>query len=226
MDENQNGSENRMDCVNYVFQSIAAGNTQAVRQYLSSGGDVNMCENNTKNSLLHFAVLHDSYTTAVLLLKSGADVNLENSCGLTAMQLARKMGNREGFIVVIQLSVRKRRQEIELKQKETLIKENMENKHNRSVNPSISRLLKINSFNIEKARKLVKNLEEERERAEKLLQSLEHQHFVLKGQLFTEDETKEKNVQISNTVLSPESIRCIICWEPPSSHIYQCSQVK
>ena len=26
-----------MDCVNYVFQSIAAGNTQAVRQYLSSG---------------------------------------------------------------------------------------------------------------------------------------------------------------------------------------------
>jgi len=39
-------------------------------------------------------------------LKSGADVNLENSCGLTAMQLARKMGNREGFIVVIQLSVR------------------------------------------------------------------------------------------------------------------------
>ncbi len=37
MDENQNGSENRMDCVNYVFQSIAAGNTQAVRQYLSSG---------------------------------------------------------------------------------------------------------------------------------------------------------------------------------------------
>ena len=68
-------------------------------------------------------------------------------------------------------------QEIELKQKETLIKENMENKHKRSVNPSISRLLKINSFNIEKARKLVKNLEEERERAEKLLQSLEHQHF-------------------------------------------------
>ena len=39
-------------------------------------------------------------------MKSGADVNLENSCGLTAMQVARKMGNREGFIVVIQLSVR------------------------------------------------------------------------------------------------------------------------
>ena len=37
MDENQNGSENRIDCVNHVFQSIAAGNTQAVRQYLSSG---------------------------------------------------------------------------------------------------------------------------------------------------------------------------------------------
>lgn len=52
----------------------------------------------------------------------------------------------------------------------------MENKH-KSVNPSISRLLKINSLNIEKARELVKNLEEERDRAEKLLQSLEHQHL-------------------------------------------------
>ena len=37
MDENHNGSENMMDWVNHVFQSVAAGNTQAVRQYLNSG---------------------------------------------------------------------------------------------------------------------------------------------------------------------------------------------
>ena len=53
-----------------------------------------------------FLVEAKSYKCAVVLLNSGADISLKNGAGQSPLRLAQYLGDREGFILNIQLSVR------------------------------------------------------------------------------------------------------------------------
>jgi len=227
MDLNQNSFEDYSQVSSMIFQAVSQGDVNAVRQYINQGGDVNICNDDDKNTLLHASVIHGSYNIAVLLLNKGADLNLKNRSDLTALQLAKKL-HKDGFILSIQLSIRKRAEK-ELKiEKDRLIMEHITQRKSR--HPGLSNLHEMTRINLENAHSLLRNLENETKRTKKLVKGLELQLSVVEGQMLVE-EMNEANHNLgssfslgSNNAASKECVRCTVCWEVPSPLVLQCTE--
>jgi ankyrin repeat protein len=76
--------------------AIEAGNTQALRQLLTSGANPNLTTADGETAL-HAAAIHGNRDTIMLLLSHGADVLLKNKTGLTAEKHALIVNNLETY---------------------------------------------------------------------------------------------------------------------------------
>lgn len=83
--------DNSME-VEYI-NAVKNNNMPKVVNILSEGLDVNVKEEKTGWTALHYAVYYGYYKTAKYLLENGANVNLKNRKGETPLHLAVKKGN-------------------------------------------------------------------------------------------------------------------------------------
>jgi len=225
------GEEVEDEGAKHITQAVAQGDLHLTRNFLYTGGDVNSIEEDSKNTLLHLAIIHCNYNIAVLLLNNNADVSLCNSSGLSALQLAQQMPERQGFALAVQLSIRKRQEKEARCEKERLLQQHLRttdqplNRMTRNSTKRMSGLLEITKLNLENARSLVNSLESETRNAQKLVKNLEHQFSVIECQLKADlvNSTDNQN-NIHHQTFNPESVRCTVCWEIPQPHVLQCIQ--
>jgi len=227
MDLNQNNYETSEECKKSVFQAVAADDTGTVRRYLESGGDVNMTDYVSRSTLLHHAVEEKSYKCAVVLLNSGADISLKNGAGQSPLRLAQHLGDREGFILNIQLSVRKRREREKKHEKQKLMKEK-EAMLKQCTNPALVLLQRQTRDSLLAARSILANLENQKKSTEALVRGLEQQLIGIEGQMLMEvcehqDETANRCESPPDSVLNEVS-KCCVCWERPQPFVFQCPQ--
>lgn len=79
-----------------LLGAIVTGELKALEAFLESGGDVNTREpDKERNTLMHIAVLFGQEEAVKLLAKSGADLDLKNTNGTTALISAAFLGKRE-----------------------------------------------------------------------------------------------------------------------------------
>ena len=74
----ESGKRKRSQREGDIFMKVREGNVDAVKQYISSGGELNKTESSTGSSLLHHACAHDRKEIAGILIDNGADVNAKN----------------------------------------------------------------------------------------------------------------------------------------------------
>lgn len=68
------------------------GDLESVKEYLNSGGNINLSGWSLNNSLLNMSIISDKIDIAEFLVRNGADVNLPNKMGKTALILAAERG--------------------------------------------------------------------------------------------------------------------------------------
>ena len=83
-----------MEDNNMMLAESRNGNTEAVKQLLEAGTDVN-AKNNLGDTPLMWAARYGRTETIKLLLEKGADVNRENRHGNTALLFAAYEGSTE-----------------------------------------------------------------------------------------------------------------------------------
>jgi len=225
-----------------VFSIVEKDESSKLKAFLAKGIDVDVCESNTRNSLLHLSILHGSYKCLVVLLNNGASINIKNRCGETCLQLAKKLRNRQGCVLAIQLAIRDRREKLKKGEKIQLMKEfdrerSEECNDNNAVNKSdvhLKTLKQALRVNIDNANTMVEHLEAETCRAKCLADNLQLQLQALEAKI-EEIEKGDSNgynsSQNSAQASTSGALRvnscdfwCIICWDTPKGHILQCSE--
>uniref|UniRef100_A0A061RFX2 Nacht and ankyrin domain protein n=1 Tax=Tetraselmis sp. GSL018 TaxID=582737 RepID=A0A061RFX2_9CHLO len=80
----------------FLFEAAATGNTEVIREFIESGGDVNS-RNLFQSQLLHVAAREGQVEVARLLIDSGANVNSLDYAGMrrTALHWACQQGHVE-----------------------------------------------------------------------------------------------------------------------------------
>jgi ankyrin repeat protein len=86
--------KNIMEYKNMMLAESRNGNTEAVKQLLEAGTDVN-AKNNLGDTPLMWAARYGHTETVKLLLESSADVNAHNNYGWTALMWAARYGHTE-----------------------------------------------------------------------------------------------------------------------------------
>lgn len=69
--------------------------------YLKNGGDPNVVDEKTGNSLLHLAIMHGRKTSAMRLIECGADVHYVNRNGYNALHIACGDNLREEIVATL-----------------------------------------------------------------------------------------------------------------------------
>ena len=77
-----------------IHEAVATDNTEAVKQHLASGTDVN-ARNDGGYTPLHWVAVRDHKEIAELLIEKGADVNVEGNEGNTSLYWAAQNGHEE-----------------------------------------------------------------------------------------------------------------------------------
>eukprot|EP00088_Acartia_fossae_P032517 TRINITY_DN33287_c0_g1_i4.p1 TRINITY_DN33287_c0_g1~~TRINITY_DN33287_c0_g1_i4.p1 ORF type:complete len:267 (+),score=40.20 TRINITY_DN33287_c0_g1_i4:60-860(+) len=215
-----------------IFDAVKSDNVKLVKEFLKSGGDVNLTEE--RDSLLHLAVEHGAYKSMVVLLNAGANTNLKNARGETPLELARKFSNRQGCILAIQLTVRRRKERLKEEDKRHVLLQSCST----GGQPSTSSAVNLNNglknldtllrLNLESAQNIVQNLEFEASRAKSVVKGLEHQLIVLDSQMkflnLQNDSSSNSSQSPITDARSYEDFKCMICWDVPGGHIFQCTE--
>ena len=77
---------------NKLFVAVTNHDTEAIRQLIATGADVNI-QNGYGNTPLHEAIYNDFTEGAYLLINAKANVNIANQQGMTAFHVAAFTGN-------------------------------------------------------------------------------------------------------------------------------------
>ncbi|MCL2888261.1 MAG: ankyrin repeat domain-containing protein [Elusimicrobia bacterium] len=78
-----------------IKQAVRAGDYKAVEEFLNNGADVNYRAQDTQDTILMDACFNGDENIVKLLLSRGADINLKDNSGCTAVASAAFMGRRE-----------------------------------------------------------------------------------------------------------------------------------
>ena len=212
-----------------ILQAVRAGSLLAVKQLLEEGADPDHvdCEGNTA---LHLAVIGEHYNIAVLLLNSGADLDVCNSEGLDCLQLAQRLPARTVFCIAIQLTRRNRLEQGKLEQKQKLISQQESEESDDDVTVHLPSILQTTENSLTSARTLLTGLECQVSSARSLVNQLELE--VARLRLDVERENRRK--RSGNTAqgrdrrhIEIEDIdHCSICLEVPRPplRVYQCPE--
>ena len=68
-----------------IHRAVAAGNFEEIKEFLTSGGNVNKLSSSSKSTLLHLAVWNGHKKIVQYLLTKGADINPKNNLGFTPL---------------------------------------------------------------------------------------------------------------------------------------------
>ena len=106
---------------------VQAGKYQVLREMVNrEGTDLDQTDE-ALNTPLHVAVATKKHNMAVVLLNRGASIDRKDREGRTALQLARSLGeDGEGMVVAIQLTARRRVEEIRREEKRRMVAEEKE----------------------------------------------------------------------------------------------------
>ena len=106
---------------------VHAGKYQVLREMVNRQGvDLDQTDE-ALNTPLHVAVATKQHNMAVVLLNRGASIDRKDREGRTALQLARSLGeDGEGMVVAIQLTARRRVEEIRREEKRRMVAEEKE----------------------------------------------------------------------------------------------------
>jgi len=74
------------------FNAMIKGNAIHVHNFINQGADINMQVGSERDTALMIAVARQDLEILVLLISSGADVNLKNDLGNTVLYYASKYG--------------------------------------------------------------------------------------------------------------------------------------
>ncbi len=83
------------------MQALHHADSQVVQEYCRAGGDVNVCNQYTGMSPLHYAAGNNRRSAAELLLNAGAKVNQRNKTGATPLHLAAARGLQDMAILLL-----------------------------------------------------------------------------------------------------------------------------
>ena len=100
--------------------AAAFGKVKALKVLIKAGADVNATENQSRNTMLHWAVLHHKLDAVEVLVKSGADVCKRNRDGMGAIDIARDMPFPEALAVMEQTPKGKAYQAARIEEEEKL----------------------------------------------------------------------------------------------------------
>ena len=236
MDES-NDSENSNYLTAAVIQAATVTNVPRLKLLLERHPDlVNSVEPVSGNSLLHLAVLHGGYNSAVHLLNRGCNTLHRNGHGLTAVQLAQRLPERGAFAVAIQLTERKRRecQLAALRRASSSAETSLPpavNANWANNGGALASLHQMTRRNLEAARGTVARLDAEVCAVKALVQSLEHQLILIESAAQLADLQQQGSRDNSRAAVSAsgfdlEVVRCGVCLEIASSKIFQCKEGK
>lgn len=82
-------SESKKKSISAFHQAVKSGNTEAVKNILASGVDVNAKDPQLGNTALIYAALNGDIKMVELLLEKGANPNVQNQKGKTAFDAAK-----------------------------------------------------------------------------------------------------------------------------------------
>lgn len=86
-----------------LIDAMAENNYRAMRDMAQMGADVNLIDEETRDTLLHAAVRGSSLKTVIALLQLGADPFARNAAGETARDIAQARHNGGRFRTVLKL---------------------------------------------------------------------------------------------------------------------------
>ena len=72
-----------------IHRAVAAGNFEEIKEFLTSGGNVNELSSSSKSTLLHLAVWNGHEKIVQYLLTKGADINPKNNLGFTPVDVVQ-----------------------------------------------------------------------------------------------------------------------------------------
>src|SRR6185503_19958405 len=93
----QNGVDvHDVDGERTIWATVQKGYQYVLTALIEAGGDANLVDGATTNTLLMFAADKGHEGTAKVLIKGGASINAQNRNGDTALMLAARNGRRDG----------------------------------------------------------------------------------------------------------------------------------
>merc|ERR1719373_1017490 len=147
---------------NTIIQAVKGGSLVGVKQLLEEGEDPDEVDEDG-NTGLHHAVIGEHYNIAVLLLNSGAGLDVRNKDGLNCLQLAQRLAGRTVFSIAIQLTRRNRLEQGKLEQKHQLISQEESSEESEESDEEggdgLERTLQTTQHSLTSARRLLTDLE-------------------------------------------------------------------
>ena len=217
-----------------IIEAVKAGRLVGVKELVEAGCELDGVDEEG-NTALHHAVAGQHYNIAVLLLNSGAALDISNQAGLDCLQLSRSLAGRTVFSIAIQLTRRNRLEQAKLEQKQELLSQE-ELQHSgeetdeeeQSVPVDMSRILQTAQHNLSSAKKLVSNLESQVCSARSLVNQLE-----LEVSRLTSDLERRKKRQPKTSVKKKQGKikvtdidKCSVCLDVPRPplKVFQCPE--
>jgi ankyrin repeat protein len=170
----------------HLLELVEKNNIKEIKKFIEEGGDLNIQDKWGDTALL-CAIYKRHLDIAVLLLDNGADKDLKNHNGKTALDYAEKYNYTE-IIELLTMSLENRLKEKELRKKEKELKEKFERKE-RTIKEEL-----IKEFEERKkmmTEGLIKKFEEKEKELTKILEEKE-------GKLLAGFQTKFNGLQYRN----------------------------
>ena len=217
---------------NTIIQAVKGGSLVGVKQLLEEGEDPDDVDEDG-NTGLHHAVIGEHYNIAVLLLNSGAGLEVRNKDGLNCLQLAQRLAGRTVFSIAIQLTRRNRLEQEKLEQKHQLISQGVESggedgdeESDEDGGDGLERTLQTTQHSLTSARRLLTDLESQVCSARSLVNQLELEVSRLKVNVERRKKRNRPREENSRKIRMSDVERCSICLEVPRPplKVYQCPE--
>ena len=78
-----------------LYLAVSEECLEIARILIEAGANPNLCDEDSSDSPLIYAVRKQNIKLVELLIKSGANINYRNTCGDTAVSIAQSIGNTQ-----------------------------------------------------------------------------------------------------------------------------------